>query len=140
MNYYKTRFFGIEELVNPNIFKLNKERSWSFLDTRMLWTLDELRKLYGRCTINNWSFGGRRVDSGLREFNTTTGAAYSAHKFGKAFDCLFSGYSANEIRNDMKANPKREAYKYITRVEEDVSWLHIDNMNISFPGIYFFRV
>lgn len=139
MKFYKPKHFRTEELVHPEIFKRFGENSLQFLDARMLWTLDAFREVYGSITINNWCFGGKRVDSGLRLSLSETGAPFSAHKFGRAFDLIIKNISAETIRQEMKSYPSTERFQYITRCEEGVSWLHIDNLSIPQKSILFFQ-
>jgi len=145
MNSYKTQYFKIEELVHPDIIRQWGVQSWMFLDSRMLWTLDELRKMFGKCTCNNWSFSGQRIDSGLRPFDSVTGAQFSAHKMGKAFDLIFTDITAEDIRKIIKKDPKNDSFKYITRIEEsikgkEISWLHIDNFQTFKNEIVFLKL
>lgn len=139
MKFYKPKFFRTEELVHPDIFKRFGESSLMFLDARMLWTIDALRDVYGEMTINNWCFGGERVNSGLRTFDSKTGASFSAHKFGHAFDIIFKDYRAEQIRLEMKTYPTTDRFKFITRCEENVDWLHIDNLCVNSRDIVWFR-
>jgi len=139
MNYYRPRFFQLSELVDPILLTQYGDKCWNFLDARMLWTIDQLRLKFGMCIINGVYQGRRYTESGLRRFDTPTGAKMSAHKLGKGFDLKFTGSTAEGIRLDMQANPKLDAYKFITRCERDTSWLHIDNFNAFSTGIMFIR-
>ena len=139
MKFYRPRFFQIHELVHPDINVKYGQRAFGFLDAEMLWTIDNLRLRFGVCHINGRYKGHIYTESGLRKFDTTTGAKMSLHKFGRAFDLKFTAYSAEEIRQDMVTNPNLDCYKYITRCEKGTSWLHIDNFNIFSHGIMFFN-
>ena len=103
---------------------------WGMLNPLALWTADALRERFGTTTINSWLWGGRYKESGLRDFNTTTGAKLSQHKFGNADDCKFKNATPEEVRQDIKANPDRDCYKFITCVEEGTkTWFHFDVRN-----------
>ncbi len=126
---YIPEHFSIKELVDPETFEKRGEKAWELLDDRLLWTLDRLRKRYGRTTINNWSMGGDRNWSGLRTKDSPWYSTYSQHTFGRAADCLFADFTAEQIRQDILADPDHEDFKYINSLELDVSWLHVDIRN-----------
>lgn len=146
---YTCKYFKPEELVGPEFYHMCEKtnrvgRIFTIFDPTLLKVIDLLREKYGSCTINNWKTGGPRKESGLRMMDTSTGAVLSAHKFGRAVDCIFSKVSAEEIRQDMKRvgcfnpgfrsrlmkEPELEVYN-VARVEwhdkgVPISWLHID--------------
>ena len=128
-NFCIPKYFSLRELVPPSVFSAFGERAWQFLDPHMLWTLDELRKLHGIAYVNNWHMGGNFQFSGLRPFDCAEGAACSLHKFGKAFDIKFAQTSAEEVRQHILHNADLPAYQYITCIEMNVGWLHMDNRN-----------
>ena len=67
MNSYTPKYFKIEELVDPETFKLKGEKSLALLDSRILYSIDCIRKFLNKSiTINNWATGGNRNWSGLR--------------------------------------------------------------------------
>ncbi|MDY0218973.1 MAG: D-Ala-D-Ala carboxypeptidase family metallohydrolase [Candidatus Cloacimonas acidaminovorans] len=97
------------------------------MDERILITLDEIRKYYGRpVTVNNWYWGGKFNSRGWREPFDPDGAELSQHKFGRAVDFTIAGISAETIRNDIR----RGLFPLITCIEKDVSWVHIDVRNV----------
>ena len=53
-----------------------------------------------------------------------TTAYESAHCNGMGFDITVVGMSAEEARNQIKQN--QDKLPYPVRLEEDVTWLHID--------------
>lgn len=130
---YRTKYFRIEELVSPQTFKDRGEKAWELLDNRLLVTLDELRERYGPMTINNWYWGGERKWSGLRTPESPWYSQYSQHTFGRAADILFADTTVDQVRQDIVDDSKQfrhdEIYSFITAVEDDVSWLHIDVRN-----------
>ena len=106
----------------------------------MLITLDRLRDKFGEIMINNWKTGGTLENCGLRNFASPVGKLYSMHKFGKAFDLHFANFDAKTVREVIKLYPNDPAFEFITCVEEDVAWLHIDNRNHdSDPKIMFIK-
>ena len=84
---YKTKYFTIKELVNPDLLKkIGEETAWKMFDPRLLKMADKIREKFGPCTIN----ASGLVDCGLRDPNSTTGAKYSMHKIGRALDLHIS--------------------------------------------------
>ena len=137
--FYKPKYFDVRELVTPSVYERFGEKAFMFIDNRILRTADMLRERFGPITINTWFFGGTSQCRGFRSSDCTIGAAFSQHRFGRALDMSFRNYSAEEIREDMRKNGDNAAYEFITRCEDGVSWLHIDNANIKHNGIYFFK-
>lgn len=145
---YIPKYFAIHELIGPNLYNQYNGASslWLALDERMLRTLDLLRSKYGRMIVNNWRSGGPRKESGLREMGTSTGAALSQHKFGRAADVLFmetESVTPESVRKEMKAlgvfdsdmreseNPDVAPFRFINRVEwyangSAITWFHFD--------------
>jgi hypothetical protein len=108
------------------------------LDDRMIKTADVIREYFGKpVQINTWASGGDRRWSGLRDQSCTIGADISQHRYGRALDMIVCGIPAEEIRAEIIAN--QECFKYITRMEDGVSWLHIDCAPINHAGVYLFR-
>lgn len=134
---YTTKWFKIEELVPPQVYKDRGDKAWQLLDDRLLMTLDRLREKYGSMTINNWSYGGNREWSGLRTSDSPYYSKYSQHTYGKAFDIIFKHVTAEKVRQDISANPDAFAFELINSFEEGTSWLHIDCRNA--PRLYTFK-
>jgi len=126
---YKCKHFAIHELVPPKVFDSRGEKAWELLDERLLITLDGLRKRYGSMTVNNYHWGKDREWSGLRTSDSPYYSPFSQHTFGRAADCLFAKKSAEEVRQDIFANPSDPIFKLIGSVELGVSWLHFDIRN-----------
>ncbi len=132
---YIPRYFRIEELVYPEFYEQFQHRGedymWLAFDARVLQTADRLRERYGPMTVNNWLWGGSRTESGLRAMDTSTGAALSQHKFGRALDCIFHDCTADEVRADMKKWGVYAEFRLITCIEEfpGMSWFHFDVRN-----------
>lgn len=131
---YRSKYFKIHELVNPSLLsKLGEALCWTLFDPNLLKLADKIREKYGACTVN----GNGLIDCGLRDFNSDTGAKYSAHKIGKALDI----HIAEIERQNLSVETKVKAYNNVRLVllsdlnfsalsfEQNVSWLHIDTMN-----------
>ncbi|MCP3898619.1 MAG: hypothetical protein GY707_02670, partial [Desulfobacteraceae bacterium] len=121
---YKCDHFDIHELVPQAVLRDRGDKAWELLDERVLIILDRLRVRYGKMTVNNYHWGGNRMWSGLRTPNSPYYRTYSQHSFGRAVDCLFDEKSAEEVRQDILANPDDPDFELIGSIELDVSWLH----------------
>lgn len=133
----KPKSFILQELVDPDIYKARGERAWELLDPRALITLQELRDSLGPCIINSWHAGGSFKESGLREFGTGTGATYSQHKYGRAFDCKFRDALPAEALAYVQAN--RGKFPHLTVIEDVAhtpTWFHFDVRFTGRPDIW----
>lgn len=137
MNTYRPEHFKLQELVGPEFYTRWGERSWEWLQVPSLMTIDAIRKRYGAVTINTWADGGQFHESGLRDFATATGAGYSQHKFGGAFDLKFGAIAPTEVFDELLAHPE---YAPMLTTMEDAritkTWLHVDCRNHGRPGIW----
>ena len=128
------KYFNIRELVCREVYKAFGNKSWQFFDTMLLHTLLVLRTGIHKngMLINNWQTGGPLSQRGLRcnicqicRDKTKEGSIYmSAHANGAAFDYDVIGQTAEQSRNQVKANESLLPYR--VRLEKNVSWVHID--------------
>jgi len=128
---YKCKHFKAHELVPPAIYEKFGERSFMFLDDRLLMLCDDLRDEFGSATINNYKWGGDRVASGLRSPDSPYYSPTSQHSFGRAVDILFKDHTAEYVRDVIKAanfNVFTDILDSVT-LEDGVSWFHIDIRN-----------
>lgn len=131
---YKPEYFKTYELVPPEVFSVLGEKALALMDSRILWTFDAIREYFkAPITINNYTTAkpGEYIykDSGFRVAPVGS-AAYSQHLFGRAGDLKIKGVSAADARAEIKAKWKTEpAFRFITAIEDGVSWLHVDNRN-----------
>lgn len=129
---YKTTFFKPQELVSKWLFdNINRDIIFQLFDNRLLLTIDYLRTRYGKMVINNWSTGGNLNDCGFRDSNSKTGTIFSQHRYGRAIDLHPTETTVDLIRSDIINKKYPDTFKYITCIEMDVSWLHIDCRNHS---------
>jgi hypothetical protein len=130
---YIPKYFNLQEFFPRDYFKevypKLGERMWILIDYRVLFTADALRDRYGTMIANDWLWrtGGHQY-RGFRPPNCTIGATFSQHRFGRALDCKFKHVEAEEVRQDIKANDEY-AFKHITTIEINVTWLHFDCRN-----------
>lgn len=130
---YLPKHFRLEEFVSPAVFHEYGERSWEFLDDRMVRTVDTLRDFFGvPLIINNWKTGGIRTYCGYREPSCPVGAKNSQHRMGRAVDIICS-IPARDMRKKILDNP--ESFPYLTTLEDKVDWLHADTRSSMTEGI-----
>lgn len=127
---YKPEFFITQEFVSKYFYELKGEKALRYIDIRMLITADQLRRTFGKTTINNWAFGGERQYSGLRRPHDPHYKIGSDHSWGRALDCIFEDYTAEEVRSYIEKHP--EKFPYVTFVEEgkNITWLHVGCPNL----------
>lgn len=142
---YICRHFQVQELVSPNWHRAARDAGkldllWLALDARVLRAADQLRERFGPLIINNWSIGGPRSQSGLRESDCAVGALLSPHKFGRALDFISQTVTPDEIYQDLvrcgglkpgfrdRTDAQAAAWLDITRIEyaPGMTWTHID--------------
>jgi hypothetical protein len=125
MKYYTPRHFAVWEFVPMSLYKEKGDDALLVMDRRILETADQIREFFGvPVVINNWHECGERNESGFRFSQTSTGADYSQHKFGRAIDCLVGKLDAETVRRQILRNPR--AFPHITVIEDGVDWLHAD--------------
>lgn len=140
---YKPKFFSVKELVTPEIYRDFGEDAIIGLDPYLLLALDTIRVKLGRAiVINTWHL--EKVVShryrGLRPPNTQVGAPNSMHKMGKAFDFDVKGMTTQKVREWIIANRNEiPELKAITRMESNVSWVHIDSKFTGSKEIVLFK-
>ena len=135
----KSKHFLIHELVPKKMYKRYGEAAWRYIDRDMIADIDKLKEIFsnGTMTINNYKFGGSREWSGIRTPESKYYSYGSMHSYGKAFDIVFSEYDAEEVRQYILNN--QDKFIAITRMEDGVSWLHIDKANTNKDVITMFK-
>ena len=143
-------YFGAKELVDPEVYRKHGEGSWRFVCPMLQETLLILRKNINKpITVNNWSFGGKFTQRGLRTnvspmVKNKNFLYLSAHMFGKAVDFDVKGMTACEVREWIVANA--DLFPYQIRLERNlkgkpINWVHLDVIqDESKPKIYLFDV
>jgi len=145
--YYKPKYFEPEEIFSKQVIKehsIGSNSIWRLMDSRVLWTADKLRELFGTIIVNDYLFGGKNQHRGFRNplelidlehlkliqaFKPTFSSFTSQHCFGRALDLTLKKLFAEDARQYIIKNKKKEVFKYITAIEEKVSWLHFDTRN-----------
>lgn len=132
---YKCQYFNIYELVPKDFEPVLENKLWLLFDNRALITLDELRRKFGPVIVNNWKEEGPLSQCGFRTASGI-GAAFSQHRYGRAFDCHFKNVTAEEVRQLCKQG-QYNCFYHITAIEDKVSWFHFDIRNNSGPLLVF---
>jgi hypothetical protein len=128
--------FELEELVSKEYIDRFGGQAKGLLDMPLTRCIDRLRKAVGPITINNWHKGGHYHESGLRVPCTVTGAKFSMHRFGKAYDLKPKSITVMELYNHIMHYAT--LYPEIRRIEnpeKTPSWLHVDSFNHPGDGI-----
>jgi hypothetical protein len=143
-------YFCIEELVDKTVFDKYGQGAWRFIDETILETLLIIREgIHKPMTINNWKWGGKFSQRGLRHnmsslVKNKTRLYLSAHIFGKAFDFDVQGMSAVDVRKWIVENA--DLFPCKIRLERNmngkpIKWVHVDTMSDeSKPKVYQFDV
>ena len=120
--------FVIQEFVDPVTYSQRGEKSLELIDERIVKLAQVFRDYFkARVTINDWHTGGHYKESGLRTFDTTTGARLSQHKFGRAIDMKIEGYEAEGVRSEIRKNAEYFMAHGLTTIEKDTpGWVHVD--------------
>lgn len=137
------KYFKPQELVSKKHFETfeNKDEIYKLFDPKLLEILVILREKLGKpFTINDWSYSKSvKVFNyrGYRWIDCSEGAPKSAHKQGMAIDFIIDGMTAAEFRKWIKEN--NDILPYNIRIEDDVTWNHIDTKSTTNQKIYFFK-
>lgn len=146
INTYRTRHFGLQELVAPEIYKERGERAWELLDPQALYTLDCLRDEFGPLTVNDYEWGGKYKYSGMRPMGAghasaggvAIGAKWSAHKFGIGFDVKPKLVTVQEMYAEIlkRAAAKFPYLRVLENIKATPTWIHFDCRNHTKSGIW----
>lgn len=154
------KLFKPQEIFPPHIIDKYTDRNgnidkqiWRLMDSRALWTIVQLRNLFGPMTMNDYLWGGNNKNRGFRDpislidldkYNETgvISASWSSftsqHCFGRAGDSKFKKILAEEVRQYIIQNSGKEEFKFITAIEKEVSWFHFDIRNFKLQDQRFF--
>ena len=124
------KYFKIQELVCNHTYNKFGEKSWQFLDTKLLHTILVLREeiLCSPMVVNYAGHYQRGLRCNLCQLvkdKTNKNNIYlSAHILGKAIDCSMKTITGAQARALIKKH--QDKLPYPVRLERDVNWLHID--------------
>ena len=144
---YICKHFTIKELVHPSYLSIDHTILWRLFDERLLKMADKIREKYGACTVNSNGL----TDCGLRKMDSSTGARFSAHKFGRALDLhirsieleagkitdaterkKFKSKAYNRVREELMINPAFDWLSFEQNSKDcpnGITWLHIEVTN-----------
>ena len=143
LNYYQCKHFRIEELVPKKVFEELGGRAWGLFDSRILSTMDTTRDILGvPMVVNDWLWGGNHQYRGWRPTDWrpdgfSQGAKYSQHFYGRAIDSVSPHMPAEQMR--LKIIENNKLFSFLTRIENKVSWLHLDCKNVNVSKIHLFN-
>ena len=136
-----TKHIKIQELVDPETFRLYGKDSINFIDPRLPIILEKIRALCnGRPMIlNTWHNGGQFKYRGYRPKSCTIGAKKSMHREGKAQDFDVQNMTAEQVRGVIRLNAVTLHKLGLRRIERGVTWVHIDLKETGLETIYEFN-
>ena len=122
-----TENFVIQEFVPPEVYKIFGVNSIWFIDFKVVSIAQWLRDYHNSpVTINNWHVGGKYTESGFR-YNTSLGASFSQHKYGRAIDVKIKDVEPNQIRDSIVDNFEELRDLGLTTIEAGTkTWVHLD--------------
>lgn len=133
------KYFRLEELVHPEILTARGDRAWELLDPRAVQILDRLRERYGPTVCNTWHQGGNASNRGLRPFDSSIGARWSQHKYGRAFDVHFKDISVQEVYADLLDTEGHLGIRVLEDIKFTPTWLHFDMRWTGRDGVWIVR-
>ncbi len=122
--------FTLQEFVPREVFERMGADALSLIDPKLIELAEFVRVFFGKpMIINNWASGGQYNESGYREASSTTGAAKSQHKLGKAIDIKIPGLKPKFIYEQILANEAQFMAHGLTTMENiefTTTWNHLD--------------
>lgn len=138
------KYFKAYELVDKKTYEKMGEEALTLFTPEILIALDGIREYFEEpITVNNWHSGGQFQWRGYRTpaKAKALGSPNSEHAKGNAFDFDIHGMTAQEVRQNIIINKNNPLLQNITRIEANVSWVHIDCKKLVLPKerIYLFK-
>lgn len=125
-----SKYFIIQEFVPPSIFKTFGESSIMFIDPKVIAIAEAYREFFkAPVIVNTWHKKGGFSERGFRIPSSKTGATYSQHKQGRAFDCNVIGVTPQEMFKTIVDNFEHFKQFGLTTLENITStptWIHSD--------------
>jgi hypothetical protein len=132
------KYFQTYELVDKTTYEQLGDKALSLFSTDILTALDGVREFFGEpVTVNNWREGGPfqwrgyRTVEAAHKLGSPTG--HEQHQAGNAFDFDVHGMTADEVRRVIVLNKDNPLLTKITRLEANVSWVHMDCKALILP-------
>lgn len=128
-----------QEFVPRHIFDVMGSECLCLINPVILVTCEDIRKYFDKpVTLNNWHIGGQFEFRGFRPAYCSEGADMSMHRVGGAQDCDVKGLTAQEVRTEIIKHSDK--FPYITRLEDNVTWVHFDCKKTGLGKIQLFKV
>jgi len=138
--FYKCKYFKIQELVDKQTYEKYGEGAWMHFNPVALKTIDGIREYFGKpIIVNNWNTGGSMDSRGFRSPIDNTGSKWGFHYKGNAFEFTIQGMTADDVRAVIIQHQNEEPFCEITAMEINITWIHIDFRNINNEKIYLFK-
>jgi len=136
--------FSLQEFVHPDIYDMGESLATKFIDSRMIVFAQALRDRLGSgLIINNWHIHGPYKLSGVRPFDTTVGARWSQHKFGRAIDLKGVSLSTEEIYEEVRKNwvsiYRDTGVTRMEHIDHTPTWVHVDCAYTDSPSLTIFN-
>lgn len=134
-------FFNVKELVCDHTYARHGERSWMFLDTDYLHCLLVIRRdiLKVPMTCNHSAAKQRGLRCNMCDLVVSKTRNYlSAHVLGKGGDFTCQDMTAEEARTEIERN--QDLLPSNIRLEDGVTWLHMDVLPQKDCRVYRFKV
>jgi len=122
--------FEIHELVDKETYNSLGEKSVWMLNPKAVDGLVKIRKHFNKpMTVNNWYWGGKLENRGYRSIYSTTGAKFSQHRVGNAWDINIKGISSDMLNDYLVKNYRKFGITTIEDKSFTPTWTHIDFRN-----------
>lgn len=128
------------DYVPLEIYKAFGSKSRIFIDPKIVEIHKVLEDTFkAKVIINNYHLGGQLKERGFRTPKTTTGAALSQHRFGRAIDITITGINALQAYNIILEAPQRLISAGATTIEDirytsKGNWIHLDCRDLDING------
>lgn len=136
------KYFKLYELL-PRELYVDEVSGWDKFDPKLLETLDVIREILGVSLIcNNWKHGGSRNYCGARipkckEYSYGSYHTVRSDRKVMAADLISTKMSATDMRAKIIANASKLPHNI--RIENGVSWLHVDVAEKKGCKVYLFN-
>ena len=143
--------FKVQEIVSRETYNIHGDSILQVFNVDLIEFLDNFHSFLSNhyegkvsIVINDWSWGGRFSQRGLRDFSYygsvyKFGQSRSQHKYGNAVDMDVYiddvvRISPSELRKLVIDN--RELWPRLSFIEDGVNWLHVDFRNTPFLTLW----
>lgn len=126
----EVEYFNTKEFVSREVYNQFGENSLWFVDPRIRKLANFIRTFFASSvTINNWQWNGSLDERGFRQPDSTEGAVFSQHRFGRAIDFNVKGKTPKQVYDIILANKEVFMQNGLTCIEDVAftpTWTHVD--------------